>query len=58
MRKGHKYKCTKCGDIIQSQNRHDMVYCKCGECSVDGGSSYCKISYKTAPPVPYVDEVE
>jgi hypothetical protein len=35
-------KCKKCGDIIRSTNRHDMVYCKCGSVFVDGGSWYSR----------------
>lgn len=33
-------KCKKCGDVIRSKNRHDMVYCSCGSVFVDGGSWY------------------
>lgn len=35
-------KCKKCGDIIRSRNRHDMVYCKCKAIAVDGGSEYAR----------------
>lgn len=37
-------KCLLCNQIIRSTNKHDYVTCKCGECSVDGGSWYCKYS--------------
>ena len=37
-------KCKKCGDIIQSKHRHDMVWCKCGAIAIDGGNDYCKIT--------------
>jgi len=40
----NRAKCKKCGDIIQSDNRHDFVQCKCGRISVDGGSWYTKRS--------------
>ena len=36
--------CLKCGYFIRSRNRHDRVTCKCGNCSVDGGSFYHKFS--------------
>jgi hypothetical protein len=35
-------RCTKCGDVIRSKNRHDFVTCKCNSISVDGGSWYAK----------------
>jgi hypothetical protein len=38
----NRAKCKKCGDIIQSDNLHDLVSCKCGTISVDGGSWYLK----------------
>ncbi len=33
-------KCKKCGDIIQSKHRHDMVWCKCHSIAIDGGDDY------------------
>lgn len=39
----NKVECGYCGWIIRSKNRHDMVYCKCGKTSVDGGSWYQKV---------------
>lgn len=38
----NKIKCKKCGDIIESKNRHDFVSCKCESVAVDGGNSYLK----------------
>jgi hypothetical protein len=35
-------KCRKCGDVIESKHRHDMVWCKCGAIAVDGGRDYIK----------------
>ena len=35
-----KIKCKKCGDIIQSKHRHDMVWCSCHSVAVDGGTDY------------------
>lgn len=39
-----RIRCKICGDIIESKHRHDMVWCKCGACAIDGGSDYTKIS--------------
>ncbi len=36
----NRIQCKKCKDIITSNNRHDMKYCKCGAVFVDGGSWY------------------
>ena len=36
----NKAKCLKCGDIIESIDRHDYVQCSCGNISVDGGKDY------------------
>ena len=38
-----KIRCLKCNDIIESLNVHDLKYCKCGACSIDGGSEYTRI---------------
>ena len=38
----NKIKCKKCGDIIESKNRHDFVTCECGSVAVDGGNSYLR----------------
>lgn len=35
-------KCNLCGDTIESKSRHDFVSCKCGCCSVDGGTDYIR----------------
>lgn len=37
--------CNNCGDIIESQYRHDYVQCKCGDCAVDGGHDYLRRCY-------------
>ena len=37
--------CNNCGDIIESQYRHDYVQCKCGECAVDGGHDHLRRCY-------------
>ena len=38
--------CNNCGDIIESQYRHDYVQCKCGNCAVDGGHDYLRRCFK------------
>lgn len=39
--------CGECSWFVRSRNRHDMVTCKCGNVSVDGGSIYTRRSFKT-----------
>lgn len=36
--------CKLCNSFIRSRNKHDMVTCRCGAISVDGGSHYAKRS--------------
>ena len=40
--KVNKARCKKCGDIIESEFRHDFLPCKCGAIFVDGGKDYCR----------------
>ena len=35
-------KCKKCGDIIESESRHDFKYCSCKRVAVDGGHDYLR----------------
>ena len=35
-------RCKLCKQKIRSKNKHDYVTCKCGTCSVDGGSHYTR----------------
>jgi len=30
--------CKRCGDIIRSEHRHDLKWCRCGSVAVDGGT--------------------
>ena len=46
-------RCKKCGDVIESKNVHDLVSCKCGNCSVDGGKQYIRRSFTTTPEEDY-----
>ncbi len=41
-------RCKKCGEVIESKNVHDMKFCKCGCCSVDGGTLYLRRSFTTS----------
>lgn len=34
--------CKNCGEIIESKDTHDLVTCKCGRVSVDGGHEYLR----------------
>ncbi len=38
--------CKLCGEIFESQYRHDYVVCSCGACAVDGGHEYLRRSCK------------
>lgn len=38
-----KIKCLKYNDIIESLSQHDYRNCKCGVCSIDGGTEYTRI---------------
>lgn len=41
--------CAHCDYFIRSRNKHDMVTCKCGKTSVDGGSWYQKATVGAIP---------
>lgn len=38
----NRIKCLKCGDVIESEYRHDYKTCRCGACAVDGGHDYLR----------------
>lgn len=38
----NRIRCKKCGDIIDSQTRHDFRVCQCGTCGIDGGHDYAE----------------
>ncbi len=42
-------KCNLCGEIIVSEDVHDLKFCKCGAVSVDGGNDYLRRTYKNSP---------
>ena len=39
----HGIQCTKCGDELYSNSRHDFVRCKCDAVFIDGGFDYVRI---------------
>lgn len=39
----NRFKCKKCGSIIESKYCHDFVTCKCGAISCDGGHEYIRL---------------
>lgn len=41
-----KIKCLLCGDVIESNDRHDLVSCKCENCHIDGGNDYFRFGGK------------
>ena len=40
----NKIRCKKCGEVIESADRHDFKFSKCGAVAVDGGTDYLKRS--------------
>lgn len=50
--------CDGCGETIRSKNRHDMVYCKCGETFIDGGSWYSRVGGKAKTNIVMFDNIE
>ena len=48
--KSNKIKCKVCGDVIESTTIHDFEWCSCGNCGVDGGTSYLKRAFRTDDP--------
>ena len=55
----NRIRCNNCGDVIESEYRHDFKSCRCGLVSVDGGHSYLRRCF-TNSPADYTDlsEVE
>lgn len=35
-------RCKNCGDVIESESRHDFKYCSCKRVAVDGGHNYLR----------------
>ena len=51
-------RCKHCGEVIESKSCHDFVTCKCGCCSVDGGSSYLHRAFLHTPEEDYEEMSE
>ena len=43
--KSNKARCNHCGDVLESEFRHDFKTCTCGKISVDGGKDYVRRGY-------------
>lgn len=42
----NKIKCKHCGEVIESESRHDFKFCACGKVAIDGGHiSYWLVRY-------------
>lgn len=41
--KRNAIKCLNCGDVIESEYRHDFKFCSCKSVFVDGGHSYIRV---------------
>ena len=46
MAKYARITCPNCKDQPVSRHRHDLNYCRCGSCYVDGGTDYGRIGYE------------
>lgn len=38
-------RCPMCQEDIWSRNQHDLRWCKCGYCYVDGGREYLRVGW-------------
>lgn len=45
----NRIRCNLCGNVIESEYRHDMRWCECGAVAVDGGHSYLKRLFVNSP---------
>lgn len=41
----HGILCPMCGDEVWSRHRHDLRWCKCHYCFIDGGRAYQRWGY-------------
>lgn len=56
--KRNALKCKLCGDIIESKSTHDLVWCKCGKCYIDGGKDYVRYGAEKRDDVLLLTEYE
>lgn len=47
--KRNAVQCVHCGDVIESRSVHEMVWCSCESCAVDGGLMYLRRCFKNSP---------
>ncbi len=45
----NKIRCNHCGDVIESEYRHDFKSCRCGLVSIDGGHDYLRRGFTKSP---------
>lgn len=38
----NRARCYRCGDLIESLDRHHFARCSCGAVAVDGGKAYIR----------------
>ena len=38
----NRIRCNRCGDVITSEHRNALKWCKCGSVAVDGGTDYLR----------------
>lgn len=51
----NKVRCKKCGDIIESKYRYNMVWCKCKSIAVDGGHEYQRLTWAEGKMEDFID---
>ena len=51
----NKIQCKHCGEIIESKNIHDFLWCKCGSCAVEGGKCHLSRLYKISPNEDFIE---
>ena len=42
-------RCKSCGDVVESEYRHDFKYCSCHRVAVDGGHDYLRRCFTDGP---------
>ena len=45
----NKIRCNHCGDVIESEYRHDFKPCRCSLVYVDGGHDYLRRGFTYSP---------
>ena len=53
----NRIRCKSCGDVIESDYRHDFKSCKCGKVFVDGGSAYQRRGFPGGKPEDHFEEM-